>query len=109
VENKGEGLLWCSAGGFFLLALFVLACGGGGVDEGENFGNLLDSPAGLVLTEEEHPDGWGRTDCTLCHHLDNIHLVNRTGLSIDIQATHDQAIAAGIGGCAACHGTNGNP
>ncbi|MBU0505532.1 hypothetical protein KJ708_06045 [bacterium] len=27
-------------------------------DSGENYGDLLDSPSGLVLTEEEHVDGW---------------------------------------------------
>lgn len=90
-----------------LIVLFLSACGGAELDKGEDYGNLLTTPGGLILTQEEHEAGWGLSDCTMCHNLENIHLENRTGLPIDIDATHDLAITEGIGGCAACHGTNG--
>lgn len=92
---------------FLGMTLFLVSCGGSTVDEGEDYGNILDTPDGLILTEEEHQGGWGRADCTTCHNLENIHLVDRTGASIDIETIHDQAIEDGIAGCAACHGTNG--
>lgn len=90
-----------------ILFLFA-ACGSSPVNEGENFGNLLNTSGGLVLTQAEHPTGWGESECTLCHNLENIHLVDRTGVT-DITAVHNQAISEGITGCAACHGTNGAP
>lgn len=91
------------------LYLLTAACGGAAVNEGENYGDLLTSPAGLVLTQEEHEVGWGSAECTTCHNLENIHLVNRTTLNIDIDAIHEQTLDEGIASCAACHGTNGVP
>lgn len=85
----------------------LISCAGSAVDEGENYGNLLDSPNGLILVEEEHGDGWARSDCSMCHHIDNIHLVNRTGLAIDITAIREEAKQNGDAGCPDCHGTNG--
>ena len=90
-----------------ILWMLLAACGESDVNQGENFGNLLDSSQGLVLTEAEHEGGWGRTQCSTCHNLENIHLVNRTGIPLDIEAVHNQAIADGPAGCSACHGTNG--
>ena len=94
---------------FLLLSIlfFGIACGDGALDEGENYGNLLDSPEGLVLTEGEHPAGWGRAECTTCHNLDNIHLVDRTGIGVDIEAIHQEALDEGNEGCLTCHGANG--
>lgn len=96
-----------------LLSLSILtllsSCGGDVTSEGENFGNLLESASGLVLTQDEHAGGWGRADCTTCHNLENIHLVDRTGTGLNIQATHNQAISEGNAGCPACHGLNGTP
>ncbi|MDP2600908.1 MAG: hypothetical protein Q8P84_09300 [Deltaproteobacteria bacterium] len=95
---------------FFLFGFLVLSgCGGDAFNEGEDYGNLLDTPGGLTLNQSEHPLGWGDANCTICHNLENIHLVNRTGTSIDIVAIHDRAISEGISGCAACHGNNGVP
>ncbi len=96
---------------YWILFLWLcsLGCLGEATSDGEDYGNLLDSPEGLVLTEEEHPGGWGRAECTQCHNLDNIHRVDRTGIGVDIDAIHDQALAEGTSGCAACHGTNGVP
>ncbi|MBI4124578.1 MAG: hypothetical protein HY609_03330 [Deltaproteobacteria bacterium] len=92
----------------WLALLLLAACGENPVNEGENFGNLLNTSGGLVLTQAEHPTGWGHSECTLCHNLENIHLVDRTGIT-DIVAVHNRAISEGISGCAACHGTNGVP
>lgn len=90
----------------FFLSAMCGGCGGSDVNEGENYGDILTTDQGLVLTQPEHSVGWGNSDCTMCHNLDNIHLVDRTGVT-DIAAVHDQAINDGIAGCATCHGTNG--
>lgn len=89
------------------LGLGLTACGSATSDLGEDHGNLLDSSEGLTLVESEHTAGWGRQTCTLCHVLNNIHLVNRTDIGVDIEAVSAQAIAGGNSGCATCHGTNG--
>ena len=90
--------------------LLVGACGSDRGPQSENYGNLLVSPAGLVLVQDEHPTGWGRPDCFQCHEIRNIHTVNRTGLpdsSADLAGVraivNDQQEAS----CPQCHGTNG--
>ncbi|MBI4365906.1 MAG: hypothetical protein HY543_03715 [Deltaproteobacteria bacterium] len=92
-----------------ILCGLCAACGASPVNSGENYGNIVATPAGLVLTEAEHVGGWGRSDCSTCHHLENIHLVNRSALAIDIAAIRAQALAEGDTGCPACHGANGAP
>jgi hypothetical protein len=86
-----------------------ISCGGSTIDEGEDYGNLLETEEGLVLTEGEHLGGWGRAECTICHNLENIHLVNRTGVDLDIGTIYNQVISEGLSSCATCHGTNGVP
>lgn len=90
-----------------LFAFLVSACGGAELDKGEDYGNLIDTPDTTFLTQEEHKAGWGLSECTMCHNLENIHLENRTGLPIDIVDTHNRAISEGISGCVTCHGKNG--
>ena len=77
-------------------------------DEGQDFGNLFDSSEGTVLTQEEHPDGWGRSDCFFCHPIYEIHRVDRTGTGVlplkDIQKLVEEE---GLDSCPLCHGDNG--
>lgn len=89
-----------------LFSLFLFACGSV-EDNGENYGDILDSPDGLILTEEEHQFGWGRSECIMCHNLNNIHTVDRTGLGIDVEAIQEQTFEEGEASCPTCHGTNG--
>ncbi|MDO8519153.1 MAG: hypothetical protein Q7T11_03200 [Deltaproteobacteria bacterium] len=91
----------------FILLVALLSCGSAETDNGEDYGDLLASPEGLTLTEGEHEIGWGRSDCTTCHNLENIHLENRTSVPIDIEAVHDEALQEGEEGCNSCHGDNG--
>lgn len=96
------------AGSFLLFV--VAACGSDGSVTSENYGNLLASPAGLVVTQAEHPTGWGRPECFACHEIRNIHTVNRTGLPDDVaDLAGVRAIvqSGGEGSCQQCHGTNG--
>ena len=91
----------------FIGLLFLLGCVGGD-DEGQNFGNIFEGTDGLMLTQEEHPDGWGRSECFACHPINEIHREDRTGTGVlpleDIQEFVEQE---GLDSCPICHGDNG--
>jgi hypothetical protein len=98
-------LVLCS----FLL-LVVAACGSNGEVTGENYGNLLASPEGLIVTQEEHPTGWTRPECFGCHEVRNIHTINRTDLPddvIDLPGVRAIVQNEGVASCPMCHGSNG--
>lgn len=88
----------------------VVGCGDDAGPQSENYGNLLASPGGLVLLEEEHPTGWMRPDCFGCHNINNIHAVNRTGLpddEVDLPGIRAIVRNEGEASCTMCHGDNG--
>jgi hypothetical protein len=100
--------------------LLLLACGNDGGEESENYGDLLSSPGGLLVLEEEHPTGFGRPDCFACHEIRNMHVENRTSLpdcdDVEDRATEPCIDLAEIqffirrdkeASCALCHGDNG--
>jgi len=84
-----------------------VGCGKGN-DDGENFGNLIASAQGTQLTRDEHPTGWKRSECFLCHPVDEIHKVDRSGTGVlplaDIRRLVDRD---GLSSCHLCHGDNG--
>jgi hypothetical protein len=93
-----------------VLLLIFIGCGSESSPMSEDYGNLLASPAGLVLLQEEHPTGWTRPDCFACHNVNNIHQVNRTGLPDDVaDLAGVRAIVnnQGEASCPMCHGNNG--
>ena len=93
----------------FLLGV-ISGCGSDASPQSEDYGNILASPAGLVLVQEEHPTGWMRSDCFGCHSVNNIHQVNRTGLpdsQIDLPGVRAIVQNQGEASCAMCHGSNG--
>ncbi|HEX9756572.1 MAG TPA: hypothetical protein VGB26_02075 [Nitrospiria bacterium] len=91
-----------------LLLLFLLSCAESGDDEGQNLGNLFEGPGGIIVTQAEHPEGWGRSDCLICHPAEEIHRVNRTGEgTLPLEDIRELALRAGVGGCSVCHGDNG--
>jgi hypothetical protein len=58
--------------------------------------------------EEEHQGGWGRSNCFLCHNIENIHLVNNSSFdAVDVDAIRQKTIDEGLSSCMTCHGTNG--
>ncbi len=88
------------------LSLAAVNCGSA-TNQGEDYGDILATESGLVLVESEHTYGWGRSDCLVCHNLENIHLVDNSGLGIDVDAIHEQTLEEGEDSCFTCHGTNG--
>lgn len=94
------------------IAATVLAlaagCGSSGPPQSEDFGNLFNSPAGLILVQDEHPTGWGRPDCFSCHEIRDIHTVDRTGIpNFDLAGVRSVVAAQGEASCPQCHGNNG--
>jgi len=86
----------------------VTGCGNESDLESADYGNLLASPAGLVVVEQEHPDGWGRPDCFTCHAMNNMHVQNRTGVEdFDMEEIRALILAEGEASCEQCHGNNG--
>ena len=84
----------------------LAACGD--VDSCEGRIDLLDSAEGLVLTPEEHPAGWGKSECLQCHPLESIHQEDCTGEdAIDMAAVREEAEDGTYATCAGCHGPNG--
>jgi hypothetical protein len=95
-----------------LLLVIGSGCGSDASPQSEDYGNILASPEGLVLVEQEHETGWTRPDCFACHDVNNIHQVNRTGLPNDVaDLAGVRAIVQNQGeaSCAQCHGDNGVP
>ena len=83
-------------------------CGSGGSSDCQDYGNLFNSPSGLILVAGEHPTGWSRPDCFACHPVEDIHCTNRTGIpTLDIEQVHAVVDSLGLASCPQCHGTNG--
>jgi len=96
----------------FICGSLFAACGSEAGPQSENYGNVLASPEGLVLVQEEHPTGWMRSDCYGCHNVNNIHQINRTGLpndEVDLPGVRAIVRSGGEASCMMCHGSNGVP
>lgn len=90
-----------------LLLALTLACSCGSANStGEDYGDLLNSPSGLTLTQEEHQSGWGKSTCNTCHIFNNIH-ISLSESGYDMAAVRDSVSTDGLSSCATCHGGNG--
>ncbi len=77
-------------------------------DRGQDWGNIFDGVEGLQLTEEDHPNGWGREDCFVCHPLEVIHQEDRSGLGVLLlEDIREYTKEEGLASCPVCHGDNG--
>lgn len=89
-----------------LSILWIIGCAAGD-NEGQDFGCILDGPEGLIVTEEEHPDGWGRSDCFACHPEFDIHQVDCTQGLLPLEDIQALVQEDGLNACPICHGANG--
>ena len=63
-------------------------------------------PEELILTQETHPDGWGLSECILCHPLFKIH-VETSDPRVDLEKIRSVVDRLGQDSCVYCHGPNG--
>ena len=88
-----------------LFVLFIFGCGE--YNQGESYPELSSAQAGLELTQAIHPTGWGKSECFLCHNIENLHL-DRSGYEgTDFAAIREQVKSGLETTCATCHGGNG--
>ena len=91
-----------------LICLGLLVSCVGEDNEGQDFGNIFNSDEGLILTEEDHPSGFGREDCFVCHPLEVIHQVDRSGTgTVPLDEIQEFVLMEGLASCPICHGDNG--
>lgn len=67
---------------------------------------MLASDQGLIVTEQEHPTGWGQAECAACHAFAALHRQGCTQ-EVDLAAVRAIVDAEGTSSCAGCHGDNG--
>ena len=68
--------------------------------------NLPDENA-LTLTQDNHPHGFGQTECFYCHVKANIHEVDRLRSAL-FPLAKSLVEEEGIHACSTCHGNNKN-
>lgn len=70
------------------------------------YGSMLDNQGGLLVTQGEHPTGWGQAECVACHAMPQLHQQACTP-GIDYDTLREDVLAMGPDACMDCHGTNG--
>jgi hypothetical protein len=90
------------------MVMAMLAACGGGNDDGQDLGNLLETAQGTQLTAEEHPTGFGRSECFTCHPIEELHRTDHSGTGVlpleDIRRLVERER---LDSCSLCHGDNG--
>lgn len=93
---------------FWFTLLLLMGCHVEEKRELENYGNIVNGPGGIALTDPaEHRSGWGKKDCLLCHNVAlNVH--RNSGTQLDADAIIEQAKSRGESRyCLSCHTGNG--
>ena len=91
----------------FAVAIIGFGCGSDHDIDGEDHGNIVAGALGAILTQTDHPSGWGEANCFLCHNKDNIHQTDRSGTGLNLEAIRSLTETDGLESCSGCHGTNG--
>jgi hypothetical protein len=84
------------------LLLVLTGCNPNSTRDREDYGVITNTQ---ITDRAQHPAGWGRRDCLLCHNVSNIH--RRPGAPVDGDSIAQMARDNGPGICLICHGTNG--
>ena len=88
-----------------LVSISVAFSGCGGDGDLEDYGT--GSSAIVLSSAEQHPGGYGRKDCLVCHNA-ALNLHRESGSPIDVEALNNAVRANGESTfCLKCHGTNG--
>ena len=67
---------------------------------------MTEGAEGLVITPDEHPDGWGEHECWACHASEALHRRGCSG-GVDLVMVREQVDDEGLDSCSDCHGDNG--
>jgi hypothetical protein len=70
--------------------------------------NYNMTAADITLSSNNHPHGYNRSDCFLCHLPMNIHQVDRLGAP-SFPFAKGAVERNGLNSCRGCHGSNGVP
>lgn len=76
----------------------------------QDYGSLRGSPEGVRLTEDEHKEGWRRTECIWCHPIRAIHCDDEGSILTgwDMEWVRGIVERDGEKSCMTiCHGDNG--
>ncbi|MCC6765511.1 MAG: hypothetical protein IT293_12700 [Deltaproteobacteria bacterium] len=91
-----------------VMALVGLWACGGGNDDGQDLGNLLDTAQGTQLTAAEHPTGWQRRECFTCHPIEELHRTDHSGTGVlPLEDIRRLVARDRLDSCRLCHGNNG--
>ena len=82
--------------------LLLMAC----ADDPCPRGDMRDSKQGLVVTQAEHPTGWGQSECAACHATAALHQ-QACSEGVDMDAVRDLLDTGDADDCTSCHGGNG--
>lgn len=85
-----------------ILLLVISACSVKRQTEDYNMQTVAD----LTLTPDNHPHGYTRSQCFMCHLPNNIHQVDRIGAP-SFSLAKPLVDQYGLSICASCHGSNG--
>lgn len=91
-----------------LLTALLVACDGDDVPCPN--GSMAEGPGGLIVTEGEHPTGFGHETCFECHSIDTLHDAGCTSWvdPVALRAEVEGAVQTqGEAACTTCHGDNG--
>lgn len=63
-------------------------------------------PTAVWLTEENHGEGWGMSDCFACHPVVRLHVATLNPY-MDLEQIREIVDRDGLDSCQTCHGGNG--
>ena len=93
------------------LGLFSFACSDDKQDKlpAEDYGDIyVANSNSFFLSEKTHEIGWGKSECFMCHNVNNIHLKDRTASKRgNVTYARLKVHENGVKACAGCHGANG--
>jgi hypothetical protein len=87
----------------FLAGLLFIACG-----DPQDLSEEMSTPPPIeyLLTAENHPDGYGLSECLFCHPIFKIHQ-KASNPDVDLEQIRKMVDQLGQDSCMFCHGRNG--
>lgn len=86
----------------FIIPLLITSCGVQPQSEDYQVSSMSD----LILTQSNHPHGYGQSECFACHVKTNIHNSNALNPQ-SVELARRLVDQQGIASCRGCHGGNG--